>query len=392
MEQHQQGHPALWEHQAPWGHGAPWGRLALPSRVLCHQPWQEGPTAGSAAGSAAGIYRAVCPPRLPATWPQVKSPKHLMLGCCSRYGHSHGVSLCRHPQGNGLHPAARVCFHSPNPPDLPLHNFTSLTPSFSPHPGSKGHSGTRGPVCPQAEGGSKQRALLGATTSRVPKGSTAQRPSSPQTQPRRSQHCNPASSLHPGPEQRAATGPRSSTARLRATRQRHKSQRGHVTVPRASRAMRAGEDCGRSLHREPFVIGDGQAATREGPPVPDNQPGPVHTVRSRSPLPSQPGCSQRGRSGITQQRAASTRVSAPRAAEITSRRQLTADIARMPLPHEPSTTPGPINCCCRRPTPPGPGPAPRRRPGRPAPLLRPRRHVTARSADRAGPAHAHGEK
>lgn len=202
-----------------------------------------------------------------------------------------------------------------------------------------------------------------------PEGSTAQSPSPPQTQPRRSQRCDPTSPLHAGPEQRAATGPRSSTARLRATRQRHKSQRGHVTVPRASRAMRAGEDCGRSLHRELFVIGDGQAATREGPPVPDNQPRPVQPVRSRSrsrshsrsrsPLPSQPGCSQRGRSGIAQQRATFTRVSAPRAAEITSQRQLTAGLTRRPLPHEPSITPGTIRSrCYRRRAAPRPAPAP----------------------------------
>lgn len=233
---------------------------------------------------------------------------------------------------------------------------------------------------------------LGATTPTVPEGP---RGAAPTTAANRTAPQRGSSTQHRrftrGAGAARGTQRRSSTPRLGATQQRRKSQRGRVTVPRAGRAMRAGEDCGRSLRRELFVIGHGHAAMREGPPAPNNPsraPPAPQTARLLSPRTS----------GTAQRRAASTRVSAPRAAEITASRPDAAH--RWPHPEaaspraadhpEPHRLP-PHRAAPRR-APPAAGPAPRRRPGRPAPLLRPRRHVTARSADRARPAHAHGEK
>lgn len=155
---------------------------------------------------------------------------------------------------------------------------------------------------------------LGATTPTVPEGP---RGAAPTTAANRTAPQRGSSTQHRrftrGAGAARGTQRRSSTPRLGATQQRRKSQRGRVTVPRAGRAMRAGEDCGRSLRRELFVIGHGHAAMREGPPAPNNPsraPPAPQTARLLSPRTS----------GTAQRRAASTRVSAPRAAEITASR------------------------------------------------------------------------
>lgn len=112
---------------------------------------------------------------------------------------------------------------------------------------------------------------LGATTPTVPEGP---RGAAPTIAANRTAQQRGSSTQHRrftrGAGAARGTQRRSSTPRLGATQQRRKSQRGRVTVPRAGRAMRAGEDCGRSLRRELFVIGHGHAAMREGPPAPNN--------------------------------------------------------------------------------------------------------------------------
>lgn len=374
MEQRQQGHPAL------WGHGAPWGQPAPPPQALRHRPWQEGPTAGRAAGSAAGIYRAARPPRLPATWPQVKGHKHFAPGCCPRYGHTHGVSLCRHPRGSGAC-AAQARFHGPIPPELHLQNFTTPSASLSPHPGSKGRSGARGPVCPPPSVPPPRRS---------PKGRAAQRPPRPQTAPLRSAALPRSTAASPGgPERRAArsagaarpgSGQPSNAVNHSAAASRCPGPAGRCEQVRIAAGVYAGS-CSSSA--------TGTRRCGRGHPRQTTPP-------ARPPLRRQPGCSHRGHraplSGAPLPRVFlphAQRRSPPR-----GRTQPTDGLTRRPHPHEPPTTPSPIGChrTAPRRAPPAAGPAPRRRPGRPAPLLRPRRHVTARSADRVRPAHAHGEK
>lgn len=123
MEQRQQGHPAL------WGHGAPWGQPAPPPRALRHRPWQEGPTAGRAAGSAAGIYRAQrarpgCQPR----GPRSKATSTLPRAAAPVTGTPTGC-----PFADTHEEAARVLHrHASTAPFLP--SFTCRTSPLLPHP------------------------------------------------------------------------------------------------------------------------------------------------------------------------------------------------------------------------------------------------------------------